>query len=151
MIMKINKILGLLILVAAFSIVLIGNGITGYVVNSSTVREICSAEMPCQKPDVCCMFYGEDQGVCHSKGMCPRILELTKNEKMQIEELNDMLDEQDKATAGYVLENDLKESYMTQFTIGGAMLIFIIITIVIYMKNHQVSSKQAKKKKSASS
>lgn len=66
---------------------LIGFGITGKIVLDETVKPICSITEDCSNEDVCCLFYNESAGICHSSDMCEPIKTLTRQEKLTRKEI----------------------------------------------------------------
>lgn len=103
---------------------LLCGGITGKVVQvdvPNDVKQICSIDSDCSSPQVCCKFYNQEAGVCDVQDMCQKINELTKDEKIGIEEIKN-----------YNKETPLKNKENTdlEITIG---LIFIVVAIMAYI------------------
>jgi len=141
--MKENSIIALLITLAIVGIMLIGNGMTGLVVFGQDTKETCSSENKCTAPEVCCPFFGEDDaGVCHTEDMCPKILEITKEQKQKEEELYTVLypeepiEEETKIKIQKPVEEDLESNYLTQVLFGIMIVMITIFVIVFYVKTH---------------
>ncbi|MBM3200475.1 hypothetical protein FJZ53_06055 [Candidatus Woesearchaeota archaeon] len=146
--------LSILIMLAVAGFVLLGNGFTGLVVFDSTTGEICSSNDDCKsqlncvgndcKPvQVCCMFYGEEQGVCHEPEACSLVTKLTKEEK---EDKNAAM----LASSVKSGSDKLKGNYLAQAFLGGFILVLSFI-LIYYQRAHQHHKVVHKKKKHAHS
>jgi len=139
--MEENSIIALLITLAMIGILLLGNGITGLVVFGEDTKETCSSENLCTAPEVCCKFYEQEAGVCHTEDMCPRILEITKEQKLKEDELVNLLyPEEEKQIQNKaqkpIDEEDLQLNYLTQLIFGIMIVMITIFAIVFYIKVH---------------
>ncbi len=119
-----NLLVAVLIVIAISSLFLISISITGMVSlgEDPYTRPLCSSDADCANPSVCCEFYGAESGVCHSPEMCPEILELTRQER--IEEVNE------------VILGSSREEYM-----AGLLLGVTIIGFVIYFSEKALADK----------
>jgi hypothetical protein len=78
-----NKyLLVFLIISAALGIWFLGDGIAGMVVLDEHTRPLCEGNDECDN-SVCCIFAGENAGVCHNEEMCSSIGLLTRIEAKQ--------------------------------------------------------------------
>jgi len=75
-------ILVLLCAVGIAALGLIGVGINGMLTFDETVKPLCTTNVDCVSPEVCCYFYQQEAGVCNSNDLCARILEITRDEKI---------------------------------------------------------------------
>lgn len=122
-------------LATLLAIVLVGNGITGMAVFGENIKEQCEQDTECNNPAVCCRFYEKEAGVCHSKGMCTGIEDLTKSEF-----------EDAKNTQVYT-QVELQKSMAFQILFG--LMIFLVagFAIYVYVHHHQLNKNKSSKKK----
>jgi len=76
-----------LTLLGIIGLSLIGFGITGKIVLDETVKDMCSFDANCSNEDVCCLFYNESAGICHSSDMCGLVKNITKQERLTREDI----------------------------------------------------------------
>ncbi len=76
-----------LTLLGIIGLSLIGFGITGKIVLDETVKDICSFDTDCSNEDVCCLFYNESVGICHSLDMCGVVRNITRQERLTRKEI----------------------------------------------------------------
>ena len=81
-----------LFLFGIFGSAIFGYGITGKVIYGENVRALCVNGSECGA-QVCCLFYEEEAGVCHSQEYCQIVEEITKNEKNKTKALEKIGDE----------------------------------------------------------
>lgn len=113
---------------------LIGVGITGNVImNTNTIGDVCSSDTDCQNGKICCLFYQENSGICHTTDMCETVMDITKSENNQMEVWRDFSKELPKNDKTYSLE------------ILFGILILIAVGISLYILGK--TSKQTSKKK----
>jgi len=133
-------LLGAMILLSAL---LIGNGITGFVVMDPGIKEVCSAENPCQEPKVCCSFYEDSKGVCATPDTCDDITEITKSQTLSNNELQNILNKRSSTESPIDKEEKLEGSYTTQIMFGALLLIIAILNVLLYVENRQESKKKS--------
>jgi hypothetical protein len=105
-------------ILGVFALILIGAGITGKLIyDNNSIKDICSSDNECRSGEVCCLFYGENSGVCHEKNMCERILEITKEEKISSETMKRL-----------VIERPNNQINSNMMMIGAFILLVIIIS-----------------------
>jgi hypothetical protein len=124
--MRERIILGILFL---FSLFLIGNSITGYVVSEPGLRTLCSDASDCGESEVCCFFYGEDSGVCNSGDMCQTVLEVTQTEK---------------DTKSALIEIQQYKEFDDNFTaqlVAGLVIFFVVLLVLAHYSRSSISNK----------
>ncbi|MFH1638020.1 MAG: hypothetical protein ABIB71_06350 [Candidatus Woesearchaeota archaeon] len=128
---KERRILVLIALIGLLGIALLGKGITGMIAldpDDPTLKELCSLDNDCKSPDVCCLFYKQDTGICHSSGMCSAILALTENE------VGNRV-----GALVPVMEDDKKEGNLLALAFGGLIVILTGLLAYYYISHHQVA------------
>jgi hypothetical protein len=133
-----NVIVILLIIVMVIGFFFIGVGFNGKVVyDNRTVKELCSDNDECKSPEVCCKFYMQNSGVCHSSDMCSRIVEITKEEKDTSEKVKKL-----------IYEKPENKFYDLDIIFGLLLVGFVIITFYyIHRKDKSTIDKPLKKKR----
>ena len=64
--------------IAVINVLLVGTGLTGMAITS--VQEPCTLDADCTLPEQCCMFYGENHGICGERQLCDTIADRKLNE-----------------------------------------------------------------------
>lgn len=133
-IMKSSITLILLGAMVVLSLLLIGNGITGFIVLEP--KEVCFSNDDCEEPKVCCPFYEQEGGICHRENICDDILRITKEQKLNDEELQKLIS---NIPSNTIVDNeeDLQASFITQIMFGSLLLIIAILNVLLYVEHRQ--------------
>jgi hypothetical protein len=109
---------------AALGIAMLANSITGMMTFDSTVKPVCSYDSDCVSPEVCCLFYNQEAGVCNAPRLCMAITELTKKEM-----------EQQSAfpSAPYGMHHELKGNSLFQTTSDFLILALVLLAVYHYL------------------
>jgi len=125
-----NLIISLLILAAIIGIFAIGIGITGKSIQESQyLKTLCTIDNDCVKPEVCCIFYNKQAGVCDSESMCSTILEITKNSSN-----NNPI----------IIDEKPNMNIYNSYSFIGIILLIIIVAYFIYVYNSRKDKKTKK-------
>jgi len=92
------------------ALVLLGDGITGFVVVDQTTRPLCETSLDCEAPEVCCPFADTASGVCHDVAMCGQVDKVTRKE----------------FTAALQEPTQVKTNSMVEIAIGACVLLLIL-------------------------
>jgi hypothetical protein len=136
----------LLAVMIVLSLLLIGNGITGFVVREP--MEFCFSDVGCEEPKVCCLFYEDEKGVCHEANMCGKILQITREQQLSSEELQNILYGMTSDETPIDKEEKLNASYTTQIMFGTLLFIIAVLNVLLYVENRKEPEKDIKKSRS---
>jgi hypothetical protein len=128
--------------VIVLSLMLSGNGITGYVTREPL--EYCSSNKDCIEPKVCCLFYDEDSGVCSDDNICSKISEVTKEQQVSSDELESILYGEPSGETAIDKDEELNVSYTTQIIFGGLLFIIAVLNVLLYIENRKEPEKKGK-------
>jgi len=103
-------------------VLLLGTGINGMIVASETVRPLCSMQSDCPEGQVCCLFSGEDAGVCHTADMCDEVTAITQREK--------------EANIQTPMSQDNVGNFHLEAILGG-LIVLLAILAVVYLIQHK--------------
>ena len=126
----------LLIIIGLIGISILGSGITGMVTFDETVKKLCSSSEECDENEVCCLFYGEDSGVCQKEELCTSIREITRNEKKEKEEFLLLFSKG---------REKQKNIYSNEILFGSLIIIFVFFSIYFYALHSKSFSKKTAK------
>lgn len=134
-------ILVMLLLLAIIGLSFLGNGISGMMVFDETLKQVCTSNDDCVAPDVCCLFYEQKSGVCHTYDMCGKILDVTKTEK---------------ETKGALItlkntEIELEYNYIMQAVFGAVIVTLVAFSMYHFLTHSKHLTKRRKKRHSSKS
>ena len=142
-----KNIVAVLLVISVVSVFLIGSSITGLVVMDDTVKSVCSSDSACVSPEVCCLFYGQESGVCHSEDMCGTIMEITKVQEEKKIELQNILGEKYNVV-NVVADDSLEYDYNQSFMYGSMILLLTFLVLILYIRHHHLTEHKKRKKAS---
>jgi hypothetical protein len=134
--MNTNKLTtAVLVFFLLFGVFLIGNGFTGMVISGPYVKHICETDNDCISPEVCCLFYEQDVGVCHDKDLCDDVEEITKIEKVGTERDLKIFEEKPSYTSDF---------FYMQMVIGVLMIAISLALLFYHFKLEHPYKKRKK-------
>jgi hypothetical protein len=138
--LELDKTIIILMLIGGLiGIGLIGFGITGKVVfDNYSVKDLCESDSECKSPEVCCLFYQENAGVCHDASMCEKIKEITQRESITKDDWKDL-----------VIQKPEGRSVNSELMFIGSLILVVVVALVYIYSS--VKNKKAKGKKKTKS
>lgn len=130
-------VLFLLTLVLGLS--LLGLNVTGKAVYGSNSKSLCMADNECLSSEVCCTFYNNDAGICHTPEYCPAIAKITYEEQG----LESALQRIEKETPGQ--KNTIPAKAV--IALGIIFILYLILKAYQIRKFHKDYIKSLKKEK----